>query len=350
MNILIVKLSAIGDVVHTLPSLSALRRLYPSAKITWVIEETAADLIVGNPYLHRVIISRRKKWFHELKKGNFSVVNSIKQFIGELRREHFDLVIDFHGLFKSAMLVFLSRATIKLGYDSMQELSGLFLTHKVYEDKGKHAVCRYLDLVRYLVDMNIGKPRRDVLLEDEKAEFPIPVGKEEEEKIKALMAEQGLREGQFIAISPHALWATKLWEAEKFARLAGMIYREIGLDVVFTGAHTYETKDIIERLTIPFVDLTGKTSLKELALLFRKARAVISTDSGPMHIAAAMKTPVVALFGPTDPKRTGPYGNNNAVVTADISCRPCFLKRCEKKTCMHLLTERDVVDALKRVL
>jgi heptosyltransferase-1 len=150
MNILIVKLSAIGDVVHTLPALAALRKLYPQAFITWVIEEGAADLIQDHPYLDKVLVSHRKRWLRDLKKGRLSTVGEILQFIKELRSRRYDLVIDFHGLLKSSLIVLLTSAERKIGYDSMQELSGLFVREKVPEDMDKHAVDRYLDLVRYL--------------------------------------------------------------------------------------------------------------------------------------------------------------------------------------------------------
>ena len=129
MNILIVKLSAIGDVIHTLPALAGLRDLYPEAHITWVVEESASDLLKNHPYLDSLLISRRKQWSKDLRSGRLmSAVKEIRSFLKTLRSRPYDLVIDFHGLFKSSMLVFLSRGKRKLGYDSLQELSGLFLT------------------------------------------------------------------------------------------------------------------------------------------------------------------------------------------------------------------------------
>ena len=125
MNILIVKLSAIGDVIHTLPSLAALRKLYPDAHITWVVEEAAADLVKNHPMLDAVLISRRKNWIKSLRQGEFSrPLREMRAFLRELRKSPYDLVIDFHGLLKSAVIVLLSGGKRKLGYDSLQELSG----------------------------------------------------------------------------------------------------------------------------------------------------------------------------------------------------------------------------------
>ncbi|MBE0558547.1 MAG: lipopolysaccharide heptosyltransferase I, partial [Proteobacteria bacterium] len=141
MNILIVKLSAIGDVIHTLPALSALRRLYPGADITWVVEEAAADLLADHPDLDRVLVSRRKSWVKEFQAGRVALpVREMRTFYRALRSRPYDLVIDFHGLLKSAAIVALSGGRRRLGYHSLQEMSGLFYNEKIVEDMGKHAV------------------------------------------------------------------------------------------------------------------------------------------------------------------------------------------------------------------
>ena len=152
MNILIVKLSAIGDVIHTLPSLAALRRCYPQAHISWAVEEAAADLLLDHPMLDRVLVSRRKSWVRDLREGRdrAAVLHEIGGFLRTLRDRPYEIVIDFHGLFKSAVLVLLSRGKRRLGYDSLQEGSGLVLSEKIPEDMAKHAVDRYLDFPRHL--------------------------------------------------------------------------------------------------------------------------------------------------------------------------------------------------------
>ena len=167
MNILIVKLSAIGDVIHTLPSLAALRRCYPQAHISWAVEEAASDLLADHPMLDRVLVSRRKSWMRDLREGKDreAVLREIGGFLRTLRDRPYDIVIDFHGLFKSAVFVFLSRGKRRLGYDSLQEGSGLVLNEKIPEDMGKHAVDRYLDFaapsgLRHLQSPNFPSPCR----------------------------------------------------------------------------------------------------------------------------------------------------------------------------------------------
>ena len=297
MNILIVKLSAIGDVIHTLPSLAELRRLYPEAHITWVVEEASADLIKNHPLLDAVLISRRKRWIKDLRNGKVKqTLKEISSFIKTLRQRHYDLVIDFHGLFKSSIIVILSGAKRKLGYNSLQELSGLFLNEKIPEDMKKHAVDRYLDFPRYLG------------AKTENIQFVLPSNKKGEENAQILLHKYNLEDKKFIAINPVALWETKLWSNEKFARLADLINNELRMKVVFTGSEKESIKNITSLMTTESINLGGKTTLLDLAYIYKKARLVITTDSGPMHLAVAVKTPVIALFGPTDPARTGPYG------------------------------------------
>ena len=349
MNILIVKLSAIGDVVHTLPSLTALRRLYPRAHITWVIEAASADLITGHPCLDLVIISHRKRWQREAKSGRVrKIMGEIASFINELRSRPYDLVIDFHGLFKSAVLVGLSGGVRKLGYDSMQEGSGLFYNEKIPEDMAKHAVDRYLDFPYYLESLSgkaqiAGPP-----------EFIIPWDDHNEQNVISLLTKNNLdEEAPFVAINPVALWPTKLWRDDLFASLAERIAREMGMPVVFTGSRDeqFYINAVMQRVpTERIVNLAGLTTLKDLACLYRRAALVVTTDSGPMHIAAAVGTTVVALFGPTDPRRTGPYGPHHIVIRKELPCSPCFRKTCPTRKCMEEITVEEVWKSVREKL
>jgi 3-deoxy-D-manno-octulosonic-acid transferase/heptosyltransferase-1 len=338
MNILIVKLSAVGDVIHTLPSLAALRAHYPHAHITWAIEAAAADLIMDHPHLDRVIVSYRKRWIDDLKHGRFAgAVKGIKAFCSELRERPYDLVIDFHGLFKSAVIVFSSRGKRKMGYDSLQEGSGFFYNEKIPEDMNKHAVNRYLDFARHL-GARVQAP-----------EFVVPISGENESRIRELLQANGIvPDDPFVSISPQALWETKLWSDQKFAQLSERMMRELNLPVVLTGGNEQSTQGLQSFLTLPAVDLAGRTTLRDLACLYRQASLVVTTDSGPMHLAAAVGTPVVALFGPTDPARTGPYGNGHTVIRRDLPCSPCFLKSCETRHCMQEITVEDVFQAVRK--
>lgn len=338
MNILIVKLSAVGDVIHTLPALAALRNLYPVAHITWVVEEAAAEIVRDHPDLDRVIVSHRKGWLKEIKAGRLKKpLREIKSFLRELRDRDYDLVIDFHGLFKSAMLVFLSRGKRKIGYDSYQELSGLFYGEKISEDMTKHAIDRYLDFPRYL-GATVAAPM-----------FHIAIGEGNRQRVDELLLSHRIR-GPFIALNPVAYWDTKLWDDERFAALCDRIGENYDIPVVLTGQKAPSLEKIRALAQRDVINLEGQTTLKDLAELYRRATLLITTDSGPMHLAAAVGTPVVALFGPTDPKRTGPYGSGHMVIQAPLSCAPCFLKTCREMTCMKNITVDAVFKAVESML
>lgn len=340
MNILIIKLSAIGDVIHTLPALAGLRELFPKAHITWVVEESASDLITDHPHLDRTIVSRRKQWIDNIKRGNIlKPYREIGAFIRELRSRPYDLVIDFHGLLKSAVLVLLSGGKRKLGYDSMQELSGFFLNEKIPEDLKKHAVDRYLDFIRYLG------------ADAQEKEFMISVSEKNREKIEELLRTHGIDKSErIVAVNPVALWKTKLWDDMKFAQLCDRISEELNVRVIFTGSSEANPSHIQSLMKRSAVNLGGKTTLRDLAFLCKRSSLMITTDSGPMHVAAAMETPVVALFGPTDPERTGPYGRSHTVIRSALECSPCFLKSCDSRQCMHNITVDQVFQSVKEKL
>jgi heptosyltransferase I len=368
VNILIVKLSAIGDVIHTLPALAALRQGCPAADITWVVEEAAADLLVGHPALNRVIVFRRKSWLKRLRRGEIAApFRELLAFLRELRGRPYDLVIDFHGLLKSAAIVAASGGRRRLGYDSLQELSGLFYNERIPENMGKHAVDRYLDFVRYLAE---GKEGPSLAFPDGPPGFAIAIGEEERRRVAGLLerhtgilrggggdrSEGGTGPGLegeggcFVAVSPVALWETKLWADEKFAELCDRIRRELGIGIVLTGGEAGPLDRIRALMKTEAANLGGLTSLRELACLYRQAALLVTTDSGPMHLAAAVGTPVVALFGPTDPARTGPYGPGHRVVQSGLSCVPCLRKRCETGDCMAQITVEEVFTAVKGML
>jgi len=336
MNILIVKLSAIGDVIHTLPSLAALRELYPEAHITWVVEEAAAGLVNNHPLLNAVLVSRRKSWIKYLRKGEFSrPLREMRAFLRELRKRPYDLVIDFHGLLKSALIVLLSGGKRKLGYDSLQELSGLFYNEKIPEDMNKHAVDRYLDFPRHL-GAKIAK-----------AQFILPSDNAAQTRIQSLLEKYHLENKKFIAVNPVAYWETKLWDDEKFAGLADSIKTKLNMEVVFTGSAKESIEKITTRMQAKAVNLAGETTLPELAYLYQKALLLVTTDSGPMHLAAAVGTPVVALFGPTDPQRTGPYGDGHVIIRIDLPCSPCLRKECPTTKCMQDILPEQVLAAIE---
>jgi 3-deoxy-D-manno-octulosonic-acid transferase/heptosyltransferase-1 len=335
-NILIVKLSAIGDVVQTLPALEAIKRTYPASRIDWVVEEASSGILEGHPLIDRVLVSRRKAWFRMLvRPAKFLAgIHGIAGFLRDLRSVRYDIAIDFQGLLKSGIIIGLSRSVRKIGFDRTRELSYLFLNERLPAyDIEKHALERYLDVARYLGAV------------DPPSTCALPIERERA-TIRDRLSEAVIGGGRVVVINPLARWRTKLWTEEKFAQLADRLIAERNATVIFTGGP--DDRDAVARILSMMreraLDWTGKTTLKELAALAERADLFITTDTGPMHLAAAAGGRVVALFGATAPWRTGPYGKGHVVVRAGLDCSPCFSRTCGRKMqCMEAITVDDVL-------
>lgn len=339
LNILIVKLSAIGDVVLTLPFLSVLRRAHPEAHITWVVEEAAADILAGHPHLDKVLVSKRRTWLAQMKKGRLrTFMVEFKSFLKELRSRQYDMVIDFQGLLKSSIMTFLSGGKRRIGFDRTRELSYLVYNEKIPRyDPDQHALLRNLGVAKWL-GISFEQNQNHALPENLKAAA-------EAEKLL------GGFDQQFIAINPAARWLTKLWPRQSWAGLIDRLIKELNIRIVLTGG----SDDVALNREIGqgrdnVLDITGRCGLRILSEIFRHASVVICPDTGPMHLAACVEAPVVALFGPTAPWRSGPFGDGNIVVRNELDCSPCMNKTCDDPKCMTGLKVDDVFEAVSKQL
>jgi lipopolysaccharide heptosyltransferase I len=341
MNILFVKLSALGDVVQSIPAFEALRNHYFSAHITWLVEEEAAELLQYYPGLDEVMVCRRRSWLKALRNPLVwpKVALDILRFCGRLRQRYYDVIIDLQGLLKSAIWVGLARGRRKIGFDRTREASWRFLNERLPPyDPDRHALERYLDVIRYLgadVDSfrvhDLWTPTEERLLE---------------ERLREIRPNSG---PPLVACHPISRWPTKLWPEANFTRLAAEMVTRLQATVVFTGSR--RDRETIARIiegagVSGLYNWAGTTNLRELAYVCKSATVVVSTDSGPMHLAAVLGTPVVALFGPTAPWRTGPYGEASRVLRVDRDCSPCFEKSCDTVECMTALKVEDVFQAV----
>lgn len=338
-RILIIKLSAIGDVVQTLPALEALKRTYPESRIDWLVEEAAAGILEGHPLIERLLISRRKAWFGMLKRPSTFLqgMRESVRFIRSLRSVSYDMAIDFQGLLKSGIVMGLCRAERKIGFAGGREFSSFFLNERLPAyDIELHALERYLDVARYLGAV------------DPPAVCRLP-NEREQVQMRDRMAKTAGSGKRTVVINPVARWKTKLWQEDKFARLADRLMTEQGAVVIFTGsaADRELISRIMGRMEQRALNWAGETTLKELAALASQADLFITTDTGPMHLAAAAGARVVALFGPTAPWRTGPYGKGHIVIRKGLKCSPCFRRDCRDRVrCMEDISVDDVLDQL----
>lgn len=346
MKILIVKTSAIGDVIHTLPALTCLRQKYPEARIDWLVEEAASEAVIGHQAVNKVLVSRRQEWIRLYKQGRrLAAWRGFRTFVRELRSTEYDLLIDFQGLLKSSLFVFLARAKRKAGFGrGMEHAEGswLFLNESIPPvDMNQHALRRELMLLAAL-----GVPCQEVI-------FNFPISEASRQQAEALLMASGVDlQRPLVAINPMTTWPTKHWYAERFALVADQLCA-MGLTVVFTGGphDAPGIGTILAAMPQGAINLAGKTTLKTLAAIYQRAAVVITTDTGPMHIAAAVGTPVVALFGPTAPWRTGPFGEGHQILRVELACSPCFKKECDLgHACMAQIGVDQVLAATQSLL
>jgi heptosyltransferase I len=332
-RILLIKPSSLGDIVHTLPVVSALKTQWPGSHITWLVKCQWAELVERIEGIDRVWPVDPTVWSW-VKQGH------------ALRAERFDLAIDLQGLFRSAALARLSGAPIRIGFTNGREGSPWFYTHRVpVLNPDIHAVDRYLLVAAAL---GIAVPRRP--------RFAFRVLDEDLAVVRALFERNDCSiDRPWVAMNVGARWLTKRWPLASFAAVADQLYESYGDPVVIIGSA--DDRLYVERLRAlmkhPCVDLSGAVPLRCLPALLSKAAAMISNDSGPMHIAAACGIPVVAMFGPTSATRTGPYGMSHHVLTGQVSCSPCFSRVCRhdpELECLKLITPTHVVDVVQPLL
>ncbi len=340
MDILIIKMSAFGDVIQALPVVRALKQGFPGARIDWLVEDSAAPIVRSHPGVDRVVVWRRDAW---RSPGRWpGAVLGIRRTAAELLKRRYDLALDLQGLLKSGIWVGLCRARRKVGYHDGREGSHLFLTKRIQNwDRDLHAVERYLLLVEE-IGGGRGKP-----------DFGLAPSKEGTERLRGLLGKGKWEAGvPYAVLVPGARWETKQWDSASFSQTAEGIVRDLGLQVCISGGHRDRPlgEVIIKGMRSPALNLAGSTDIPALMALMAGAAVVISTDSGPMHLAAALGTPVVALFGPTAPWRTGPYGKGHRVLRAAVSCSPCFRRKCQTRRCMRQIRPEQVLDAVKDVI
>ena len=333
-RILIVKLSSLGDVIHTLPTLEALRSLYPQGHITWLVEEVHTPVLAGHPALDEVWPVPR------LRLGNGRFGENLREGLRvarRLREQPFDLVIDLQGLLKSAWWVALTRCPNKVGYDRTRELSYLVLTERLRPyDPESHAVWRYLNLAR-----SLGAPA---------APPRFRLGLSLPKDLSHLISPDSSQ--PLAVLHPGARWPTKLWPAAHWARLGDWLAREKGCQVVITGSHgdLELVAEIVAQAQTSPLNLAARTSLAELAAVVQQAWVAVTADTGPMHLAAALGTPVAALFGPTAPWRTGPFGEGHEVMRLTLPCSPCFQRHCPEPRCLMDLPVSKAQKAVEKIL
>lgn len=337
MNVLFIKPSSLGDIVHALPAADLLRKSFPDASISWLVNEEFRELARLCPAVNDVIAFRRKRW------GRVRHAAELLGFLRELRRRRFDVAVDLQGLFRSGLMAFASGARRRIGFAAAREGAPLFYTDRIAVPENiLHAVDKNVLLIRSA--FQAAPP----------AAFP-PLRREPEtvRRMDELLKRHGLGNGgPLVAVAPAARWRSKSWPPAFFAAVMEETARllpavrfwllgtadeaSVGVQVMAACTHVQPTS------------LMGETTLGELIEGLRRSAVLLTNDSGPMHLAAAVERPVVALFGATDPRLTGPYGDAHVIFRGCCPQSPCFRELCPRSDspCYRTFTAQSVAAAV----
>ena len=303
-RILVIRLGAMGDIIHTLPAVASLKHGIPHSRITWIVEKKWVPLIDGNPYVDEIV---------SFDRSSFAAFRAAWR---RLRAERFEFAVDFQGLLKSALVATVARPEKIFGFHQSllrERAAVLFYSHKT-PSAAPHMVDQNLDLASAAGAQSLLRV------------FPLPPGHREGR----------LPDGPFVLTSPLAGWGAKQWPMERFASLGVLLERECGLPLVVNGPSEI-------RIPNTHAHISGIPGLIEAT---RRATAVVGVDSGPLHIAAAIGKPGVAIFGPTDPARNGPYGASMEVLRSPRA-KTSHKRNAEPDSSMIEIGPEQVMAALK---
>lgn len=306
-RILLVLHGSIGDVTRALPLVGLLRLGYPEAFIAWSVEPASAPLLEGNPAIDEVILFDRRHWW-----------NSFGAFLRQIRRRKFDLVLDLQRHLKSGVVSRFSGAPHRLGFHRADAKEGNWLFNNLFIDRYGNQISKldhYLKFAGFL-----GLPMAPI-------EWNFGLNQVEQQKVDRHLAAV---DGPFAVLFLSSRWESKNWFTEQIAACAALLQREHRLAVVLLGgANDGDLAQQVLALTgTAVVSLAGRTSLREAIGIIARARLAVGPDTGLMHIAAALKVPVISLWGATDPARTGPYGFASLAIKGEAPCSPCYRKHC----------------------
>jgi lipopolysaccharide heptosyltransferase I len=295
---LVIRLSSIGDIVHALPAVAALGEAFPQAEIHWAVEARFAALLEGNPFVHRAIKLDTLGWRKQIT--SLRTLESVLGGAGALREVPFDVAIDFQGLYKSAAIAWLSRSRERLGFAKpwLREPAAAALYTDRVSPQGRN----------HVIEMNMALVERAGARSVSRAawKFPLPRNEADERYIQEQLAAAGTQ--QFMVINPGGGWRSKCWAPENYSELLRRLQDEFAGDFLLTGSPDEEPliQSILERSSVARARYFPSTITQFIALV-RRAQLLLGGDTGPLHLAAAVGAPIVAIYGPTDPERNGPF-------------------------------------------
>jgi lipopolysaccharide heptosyltransferase I len=326
MKILIIKPSSLGDIIQSNPTLVVLKEAYPDAAITWLVFDAFADILPLFADLDRIMVWNKKGGMKEYLR-----------VMGAIRKERFDLVIDLQGLARTAVLAFLSGAAKKIGVPGMKELSWILVKQAFPESRGLNAAARALETVRYLTGKKPG------------CAFNLRIPAAIEEYAREILARhKATGRERVVALIPMARGSHKVWPAEHYRELVGLLIEDAPDTKIFILGALEDVRRIRHSAAI---DISGRTSLQQMAGILSKCDVVIGGDTGPVHLASALGVPLIAVFGGSDVRETSPIAANAVILKKDFPCSPCRgHATCNDMACLSAITAQEVFAAAKAIM
>ena len=320
----------IGDMVLLTPALRALKQAFPESRLEVLLRPRVADLMAAHPYVDACIVDKKTE----------GRCRSLTRLVRQLRNTSFDLAVVLHPTsLRNALLPFLARIPIRIGTNVSGR--GMLLTKSCRDDTSVHEVHRYLRVLE-LLDIDTASDALEFWYTDT-----------DKHLIENLLRTEGIaRDDRLIAVNLGTTWTTKRWNIVNFSEVIRQITHLVPeAKVVLTGSPNEQSLTEALPASSAIINLVGKTTILQLGALLERCEVCLTCDSGPMHIAAAVGTPMVALFGPTDPARHRPYGMGHTVIEKPVSCRPCYKRTCHRQDTPHLCMQEigagEVIKAVK---
>ena len=323
----------VGDMVLLTPALRALKIAYPQSHLVLLIRPLVATLMATHPYIDEVIVDRKGRALSRLP--------SFWKSVSQIRRSDFDLAVVLHPTsFRNALIPFLAGVPERIG--SNVSGRGILLTKACSDRTDLHEVHRYLRVLE-LIDIHEPSTKLEFWHTDA-----------DRHAVRQILATHGISPKEhLIGVNLGTTWRTKRWSLENFAAVIAQVQKRFGARILLTGspAEIPLGEALAQSAKVEAINLIGRTTLMQLGALIESCDLYLTCDSGPMHIAAAVGTPTIALFGPTSPTRHGPYGENHGVIEKPVSCRPCYKRKCIRKDLPHLcMTEIDPNEVAAHIL
>ena len=342
-RILLIRLGAIGDIVHTLPLASAIKDARPDSHITWAVEPAPREVLLGNPDIDEILTIDTKRWRKNLLSGGFA---ALRRDLLAVRNVDADVALDAQGLIKSGFLAWASGAPVRIGFEHRfcrEGMNVLFTTHQALPPENPH----------HVVEKNLSllDPWGLPIPPKERYRFPLHETQQEGEQAEKYLENVGQRDGrQLLMIHPGGGWVTKRWAPDRFAQLADdWQENDMGDALLIWGPGEEKMVDEVTGAMKTQPHVSPATSIREMMALIRRGSCFVGGDSGPLHLAAAMGVRCLAIMGPTEPVRNGPWGAGHLVLHHRLACSGCYARKCPDIECLERVKVEEAIDALNRL-